>query len=66
MVASVPLVDCLDVTTYETHLCGIGLLDEYPFYTPCDVDMLVLLDLCHMFGFLYFFASLHTCLHVHA
>ena len=66
VVASVPLVDCLDVTTYEIHLCGVSLLDKYPFCTPCDVDMLVLLDLCHLFGFLYFFASLHTCLHVHA
>ena len=65
VVASVPLVDCLDVTTYDIHLCGAVLLDAYPFCTPCDVDMLVLLDLYHLFGFLHFFASLHTCLHVH-
>ena len=37
-----------------------------PFFTPCNVDMLALLALCHPFGFLRFFASLHACLHVHA
>ena len=38
----------------------------YTFSTPCIVDMLALLALRHPFGFLYFFASLHVCLHVHA
>ena len=37
-----------------------------PFSTLCDVDILALLALCHPFGFLCFFASFHTCLHVHA
>ena len=63
VVASIPLVDSLDVTIFEIHLCGVGLLDAYPFSTMCDV---VMLALCHPFGFLCFFASLHACLHVHA
>ena len=62
VVASVPLVAYLGVTTYEIHLCGVGLLDAYPFYTSFDV-MLALLALCHC---LAPFASLHACLHVHA
>ena len=66
VVAFIPLMDYLDVTTYEIYLYGASLLNAYPFCTSCNVDMLVLLDLCHPFGFLYFFASLHTCLHVHA
>ena len=37
-----------------------------PFSALCDVDMLALLAFCHQFGFLCFFASLYTCLHVHA
>ena len=37
-----------------------------PFSTLCDVDILALLALCHPFGFLCIFASLHACLHVHA
>ena len=36
-----------------------------PFSTSCNVVMLALLALCHPFSFLCFFASLHTCLHVH-
>ena len=35
------------------------------FSTLCDVDMLAFLALCHPFGFLCFFASLHACLYVH-
>ena len=38
-----------------------------PLSTPCDVDMLALLALCHPFGFPCFCAfSLHAFLHVHA
>ena len=59
VVASVPLVDCLGVTTCEIHLCDVGVLDV------CDVR-LTLLAMCHLFGFLCFFASLHVCLYVHA
>ena len=33
-----------------------------PFSAPCDVDMLALLALHHLFGFLCFFAHLPTCL----
>ena len=36
------------------------LLDAYPFSASYDVDMLVLLALCHPFGFLCFFASFHV------
>ena len=53
VVASVPLVDCLGVTTCEIHLCDVGVLDV------CDVR-LTLLAMCHLFGFLCFFASLHV------
>ena len=60
VVASVPLVAYLGVTTYEIHLCGVGLLDAYPFYTSFDV-MLALLALCHLFGYLWIFARLPTC-----
>ena len=65
VVAFVPLVTYLGVTTCEIHLCGVGLLDAFPFSTSCDV-MLALLALCHPFGSLCFFAYLHACLHVHA
>ena len=65
VIASVPLVDYVDVTTCEVHLHGVGLLDAYPFFAPCVV-MLALLALCHPFGFHCFFASLHACLHVHS
>ena len=61
VVASVPLMDSLDSTTCGIHFRGIGLLDACPFSTSCDVDMLALLVLCRMFGFLCFFASF-TCL----
>ena len=37
-----------------------------PFSTPCDDVILALLALCNPFGFLCFFAFLHTFLHVHA
>ena len=60
VVASVPLVAYLGVTTYEIHLCGVSLLDAYPFYTSFDV-MLALLALCHLFGSLCIFAHLPTC-----
>ena len=60
VVASVPPVDCLGVTTCEIHLHGVGLLDACPFSTLCDV-MLALLVLCHPFGFLCIFAHLPTC-----
>ena len=60
-----PSCGLLDATTCEIHLRGVGWLDAYPFSAPC-VDMLALLALCHPFGFLFFFASLHACLHVHA
>ena len=65
VVASIVLMVCLDVTTWEIHHCGVSLLDAFPFSAPCDV-ILVLLALCHLFGFHCFFASLHACLHVHA
>ena len=65
VVTFVPLVDFLGVTTCEIHLLGFGLLDVYYFSTLCDVT-LSLLALCHPFGLLCFFASLHACLYVHA
>ena len=37
VVASVPFVDCLDVTSCEMHPCDAGLLDAYPFSTLCNV-----------------------------
>ena len=37
-----------------------------PFSSSCGNVMFALLALCHSFGFLYFFAFLHTSLHVHA
>ena len=55
MVASVPLVACLDVTTCEIYPHDVGLLDAYlSFSTSCD-DMLALLALCHPFGSLCLF-----------
>ena len=66
MIASIPLVDCLDVTTCEIHLHGVGVLDAYLSSASCDVVMLSLLALCHPFAFLCFFAFLHACLHVYA
>ena len=44
------------------HSYDVSLLDAYLFPAPCNV----MLALCHLFGFLYFFASLHACPHVHA
>ena len=65
VVAFIPLADCLGMITCEIYLRGVGLLDAYPFSTLCDV-LLALLALRHPFGFLFFFAFLHACLHVHA
>ena len=62
---SAPLMVCLDVITLEIHLRDVGLPDAYHFSTLCDV-MLVLLAMCHLFGSLCSFASLHACLHIHA
>ena len=49
----------------RTHFYDVSLLDAYLFPAPCNV-ILALLALCHLFGFLYFFASLHACPYVHA
>ena len=52
------------------HLCDTPPRCWCAWYTrfsaPCDVYMLALLALCHPFGFLCFFSSLHSCLHVYA
>ena len=37
VVTSIPLVAYWSVTTYETHPSDAGLLDAYPFSTPCNV-----------------------------
>ena len=63
VIASVPSMAYLGVTTCEIQHHGVGLLDSYPFSTLCDV-MLAFLALCYLLGFLCFFAFLHT--HVHA
>ena len=58
VVASILPKASLGVTTCETHLRGVGVLDTHFFFSAlCDVDMLVLLALCHPFGFLCFFVS---------
>ena len=66
VVAFVPFVGYMGVTTCEIHLCDVSFFDAYPFSALCDVLMLAFLAFCHSFGFLCFFASLHACLHVHA
>ena len=52
------------------HLWDTPLWCRCAWYTPFsasfNVVILALLVLCHPFGFLWFFASLHACLHVHA
>ena len=40
VVAYVPLMVCLGVTTYETHLCDVGVLDTH--LSPLHVMMLCL------------------------
>jgi len=56
VVAFVPLVACLDVTTYEMHLCDVGVLDTH--LSPLCVMMLCLpCQLCAIH--LAFFFSLH-------
>ena len=65
VVASIPPRACLDVSICEIHLCGVGVLDTHLF--PPHAMLLTVLTLCHLFGFLYFYAFLlHACLHVHA
>ena len=57
-VASVPLVACLDVTAYETHLCNFGVLDTH--LSPCA--MMLCLP-CLLFATcLAFFYFLHFCM----
>ena len=63
VVRSVPSRVCLDVTTYEIHLCGVGVLTLH-LSLPCA--MLIRLPCLLCTTRLAFFASLHTCLHVHA
>ena len=63
MVASIPRRACLDVTTCEIHLRGVGVLDTH---LSLDVGMLALLALWHLFGFLHFYASFHAWLHIQA
>ena len=63
VIASVPPMAYLGVTTCEIQHRGVGLLDADPFSALCDV-MLALLALCYPFVFLCFFAFLHS--HVHA
>ena len=58
VVASVPPRACLDVTTCEIHLHGVGMLDIHLF-------VLYVMLIC-LPSFLCFFASLHACLHVPA
>ena len=71
MVTSFPPTVCLDVTTCEIHLRGVGVHDSHfsslrPMLIclPCllcatHLDFFVSLHLC-------LFASLHACLHVYA
>ena len=63
VVRSVPSRVCLDVTTYEIHLYGVGVLTLH-LSLPCA--MLIRLPCLLCTTRLAFFASLHTCLHVHA
>ena len=59
VVAFVLLVACLDVTTGETHLCDVGVLDTHlsPFHA------MILCLPCLLFAtYLAFFASLHLCM----
>ena len=59
MVAFVLLVACLDVTTGETHLCDVGVLDTHlsPFHA-----MILCLPCLFFATYLAFFASLHLCM----
>ena len=52
VVASVPLVDCLDATIYEIHLCGVGVLDTHLSLLKA---MLSCLPLCATYGHKRFF-----------
>ena len=58
MVAPVPLVACLDVTAYETHLRDIGVLDTH-LSLLCAMMLCLPCLLCatHLASF----ASLHLC-----
>ena len=58
VVAFVPFVAYMGVTTCEIHLYDASFFDAYPFFALCDVLMLAFLAFCHSFGF---FASLHLC-----
>ena len=62
---------CLDVTTCEIHLRGVGVLGTH-LSSLCTMLLCLpcLLWVTHLASFasllLCFFASLHACLHVHA
>ena len=58
---------CLDATIYEIHLHDVGLLDAYLSLLHAMLCLTCLLcALIWISLFLCIFASLHTCLHVHA
>ena len=58
VVAFVPLVDCLDVTICETHLCGVRVLDSH-LSLLCVMFIWLTCFLCATC--LAFCASLHLC-----
>ena len=58
VVAFVPLVACLDVTDFETHLRDVGVLNTY-LSTPCAMMLCLPCLLCDTH--LAFFTSLHLC-----
>ena len=67
VVVSIPLIVCLDATIYEIHLHDVGLLNAYLSLLHAMLCLTCLLcALIWISLFLCIFASLHTCLHVHA
>ena len=66
VVASVPPRACLDVSTCEIHLCGVGVLDSH--LSPLRAMFMCFPYLLHAthLVFIASFASLHAFLHVHA
>ena len=58
MVTSIPPRVCLDVTTCEMHLCGVGVLDTY---LPPLCAMLICLPCLLCATHFAFFTPLHLC-----
>ena len=58
VVAFVPLMAYVDVTTCETHLCGVGVLETH--HSPLSA-MLICLPCLLCATHLAFFSPLHLC-----